>query len=142
MPANTTPIWGLTSNIGGLGNAAITAANTAQDGTGTVTTCFTAGANGSWLSGVRLRASGGSGNNNVATVARFFLNNGSTNTSAANNQLIGEYTLPATTGSATAASPDLFWGYNRPIPAGWKILVVLGTAVASGWFAIGEGKDY
>ena len=81
-------------------------ANTAKDGTGTVTTVATgnnAGNNaGNFVQKLIARPLG----TNIATVLRVFINNGGVNTTAANNSLIAELTLPATTLSEVAAQPD------------------------------------
>lgn len=139
---NMSPIYTLTPNVGGIGNAVVTAANTAFDGTGTVTTIFTAGAAGSFVQRIRCLPSGGASNNNVASVARFFLNNGSTQGTATNNIFIGEVTLPATTGSATAALATVEFPINFYIQNGYKINVVLGTAVATGYWFSCVGGDF
>ena len=75
-------------------------ANTAMDGTGTVGTIITAGANGTRVPRVRVVHRG----TNVATVLRIFENNGLTNATPANNNLIAEETIPANTVSQTAKS--------------------------------------
>jgi len=135
MPANTNPIYTLTPQTS-FGTVAT--ANTAKDGTGTVVTVFTAGANGSYLNSIIFRAKG----SNVATVARVFLNNGSDATTATNNSLIAEMTLPATTLSETAqlAHQELF--INKPLPAGYKINITIGTTVAAGYAVTGFGGNY
>src|SRR5574343_1044472 len=99
MPANTSPIFPLTPN---LAWATVTTANTAKDGTGTVATVFTAGTNGARVDYLKVRALG----TNVATVIRVFINNGSTNATAANNTLIVDQTIAATTNSETAQLVD------------------------------------
>jgi hypothetical protein len=142
MTANTSPIYTLTPNIGGIGAAITTAANTAFDGTGTTILGFTAGASGSYLQSITFNAQGGAGNNNVASVARLFLNNGSTPGTATNNVFIGEVTLPATTGSATAALPPVVFPLNFPIQASYRLYWCLGTAVATGYWAHTIGGDY
>jgi len=81
MTANTQPIFPLTPKVSW---GTVTTANTAKDGTGTVVTVFTAGADGSRIDQIKVRALG----TNVATVIRFFVNNGSTNATAANNSLV------------------------------------------------------
>lgn len=143
MAANVQPIFPVAVN-----NAAtfsnITAANTAKDGTGTVTTVFTAGANGARLDSIKVRALG----TNVATVMRFFINNGLTNTTAANNVLFHEITVAATTLSEVAALADnaiIFNGVDLPqvvLKAGYKINVTIGTAVAAGLIVTAIGGDY
>lgn len=141
MTANTAPIYTIAPNLGGIGNAVTTAANTAFDGTGTVITNFTAGANGAYVQNITFNPQGGGGNN-VATVARIFLNNGSTNATATNNLFIGEVSLIASTGSATVALPSTVFPLNFPIQAGYKINFCLGTAVATGYWAHTVGGDY
>lgn len=137
MAANITPIY---SRLGDIQWAAgITAANTAMDGTGTVNTVFTSDAtNGGYVPKIRFRALG----TNVASVARVFINNGSTNATAANNTLWDEITLPATTASNTAAltNQEIILGFA--LPAGYKINVTLGTAVAAGYSVSIPGGKY
>jgi hypothetical protein len=115
-----------------------TTANNVLDGTGTVGTCFTAGANGSFVGFIKLKPLG----TNVASVARFWINNGGSNATAANNYLIAETNLPATTASATASGIDISIPINFAIPAGYKINFALGTTVAAGWQATVVGGDY
>lgn len=135
MPANTSPIFPLTPN---LAWATLTAANTAKDGTGTVGTVFTAGANGSRLDYLKVRALG----TNVATVIRVFVNNGGANSVAANNSLIVDQTIAATTNSETAQLADNIIQLDMSLPAGYKINVTIGTAVAAGLQVTGVGGDY
>lgn len=146
MPANTAPIytnvpqisWGSTNGNGGAAGSLKTA-NTAKDGTGTVLTVFTADAtNGSYVQKVRFRAAG----TNVATVARVFINNGSTNATAANNVLFDEITLPATTGSETAQINNVEILLNIALPAGYVINVTIGTTVSAGYFVSCVGGNY
>jgi hypothetical protein len=115
-----------------------TTANNVYDGTGTVGTCFTAGASGSFVGFIKLKPLG----TNVASVGRFWINNGSTNATAANNFLIAEVTLPATTASANASLQELSVPINFALPAGYKINWALGTTVAAGWQATGVGGNY
>jgi hypothetical protein len=137
MVANTAPIFSRQAHVSWVNG--ITAANTAKDGTGTVDTVFTADATeGSFLQKLIVRPRG----TNVATVIRVFLNNGSTNATAANNALIGEATLPATTNSEVAAIQGTEISLNIPVPAGYKINVTLGTAVAGGYVVTAIAGDY
>lgn len=151
MTANTSQIF---SKEGDIQWCSLTAANTATDGTGTVGTVFTSDAtNGGRLERIRCMALG----SNVATVARFFVNNGSTNATAGNNSLLFEVTLPATTASNSVAintneyeipaqyssqSPLDLTGCPLVLPKGYKVNVVLGTAVAAGWQFTGIGGKY
>lgn len=136
MAANTTPIF-----VGTPRNAYITTgttANTLFDGTGTVATVFTAGSNGSKVETVNLWNLG----TNVATVVRFFVNNGSTNATAGNNALIQEITWATNTASQVAASTPVSWNANLYLPAGYKLNVTIGTAVASGVMVNCQGGDF
>lgn len=137
MAANTTPIFSRQAHVSWVNG--ITAANTAKDGTGTVDTVFTADATeGSFLQKLVIRPRA----TNVASVLRVFMNNGSTNATAANNALIGEVTLPATTNSEVASIAGTELSLNIPIPAGYKINVTLGTAVAGGYVVTAIAGDY
>lgn len=138
MVANTSPIFTLTPNI--TVGQTVQTANTAKDGTGTVVTVFTAGANGSLLKGVVFRATG----TNTASVGRIFVNNGSTNATAGNNTLIGEITLTGTTLSEVAALASYEWvpPPNFCLPNGYKINVTIGTTVAATWAVTGYGGDF
>jgi hypothetical protein len=141
MPANTAPIFSALGSIQ-WASGAITAANTAKDGTGTVTTIATgnvAGNNaGNFMQKLLARPLG----TNVATVLRVFINNGAVNTTAANNALIAELTLPATTLSEVSAQPDFVLPLNFALPAGYKINCTLGTAVAAGYQVTAVGGQY
>lgn len=135
MPANTAPIF---SKAGKINWGDISAANTAKDGTGTVVPIFTAGADGSLLKKVSVNAKG----TNVATVLRLWVNNGSTNATAANNTLLGSYTIAATTLSEVAALAILDITLDIALPAGYVINATIGTAVAAGLHVVGIGGDY
>lgn len=136
MAQNTTPIFGLTPHTVGITTG--TSANTNKDGTGTVATIFTAGANGSKVDRVFLQHMG----SNTGTVIRFFINNGSTNATAANNYLVHEEALASWSNSETAASTSPVWYANLVLPAGYKLNVTTGTAIASGVMCTAEGSDY
>lgn len=143
---NVQPIWiakGDLSNNGTTGmNQLITAA--AADYTGISANnslVFTAGADGARIERLKFTAGG----TNVASVARVYVNNGAVNTTATNNTLIGEITLPATTATAVAAtiSPEFIMpGGAMAIPGGFKIYVGLGTAVAAGWVVTTVAGQY
>jgi hypothetical protein len=138
MAANTSPIF---SSLGDIewGTTAITTANTAKDGTGTVLTCFTADAtNGGFVQRIRFRSAG----TNTGTVARVFINNGSTNATAANNILYDEITLAATTINETSALPVYELPLNFALPPGYKLNVTLGTTVAAGYYVTVIGGKY
>lgn len=146
MPANTSQIF---SRVGSVQWGTVATANTAKDGTGTVVTVFTADAtNGGRVERLRFRALG----TNVATVARVFINNGSTNATAANNTLYAEITLAATTNSEVAATvlqefPNantIADGTAFPLvlPPGYKLNITIGTTVAAGYAVTAVGGAY
>lgn len=137
MAANTAPIFSIAGDIE-WGTTAITTANTAKDGTGTVLTVFTADVDGAFVQRMRFRSAG----TNIATVARVFINNGSTNATAANNILFDEITLAATTISEVAAQPVYELPLNFALPAGYKLNVTLGTTIAAGYFVSVIGGKY
>jgi hypothetical protein len=141
MPAATTPIFTIVPNVGGIGTVLTSAANTAFDGTGTVVTTFTAGANGSYVQNITWNPGNGV-SNNVATVARVFLNNGNSTATSTNNLFIGEVTLPATTGVQNAALPPIVLPLNFPIQENYRLTWCLGTAVVAGYWAHAIGGDY
>lgn len=95
MPANTTPIFTLTPKAA---TANIAAANTARDGSGTLVTLFTAGANGSRIDFITFTSSQATPAASAARVMRVFL----TDESGNNPRLISEVVLSAVTASNTA----------------------------------------
>lgn len=127
MAANTSPISPATP-AESWNATPLTSANTALDGTGTVGTIFTAGANGSRVPRLRIVHRG----SNVATVLRIFENNGLTNATPANNNLMTEITIAVNTLSQVAASVFYDLYLNIVMKAGYKLNYTTGTAVAAG----------
>jgi hypothetical protein len=120
---------------------------TAFDGTMAVGTpmalCYTAGANGSRVDQITCRFASTNGatasGTSAATVVRFWINNGSVNTTAGNNIFLGEVALPAT--AVTALGSTALTVYNLPLPPGGLNLpasyrIYAGTTVAAGGTAI------
>lgn len=136
MTANKEPIYTLTPVLSWA--AAIATANTAKDGTGTVATVYTAGANGSFVQKLIARPTG----TNTASVLRVFANNGSTNATAGNNSFIADISLPAITNSEVAAQQVVELFLNIGLPAGYKINCTIGTTVAAGWAVSAVGGDF
>lgn len=134
MAANNDPIY---SRAGAIGlNAGATLGTTIvsdYNGTGANNAVvFTADStNGSYVQRIRLKALG----TNAVGVLRIYINNGSTNGTAANNSFYGELSLPATTASTTAATVDLDYPINFALPAGYRLVcgISAGAALASGW---------
>jgi hypothetical protein len=135
MAQNTQPIFPLVPKIN---FGFVTTANTAKDGTGTIVPVFTAGAFGSRLDTIRIRARG----TNVATVLRVFINNGQTNTTATNNTLFTERTIASTTLSEVAALAETEISFTTALPAGYVVFVTIGTTIAAGLNVTGVGGDY
>ena len=141
MPANISPIFSAKGAIQ-WNPAALNTANAAKDGTGTVATVFTGqsagNAAGNFVQKLVARPLG----SNVATVLRVFINNGSANTTAANNTLFAELSLPATALSEISAQPDYVLLLNFALPAGYKVNCTIGTAVAAGFAVSVIGGEY
>lgn len=149
MVANIDPVYSKAGRHGDGGTSttfrtSTSTANTAFDGTGTLDTsiweAFVADAtNGSFLRSINCKiASTGAG---VASVLRFWINNGSTNGTATNNGLYKEITLPAITATQVAATPDFEIPCNILLPAGYRILYAFGTAPVNIWMVFGIGGD-
>ena len=126
MAVTATPIFTQTPNVGAL-NAIVSTGMTstkAYDGTEAVGTpmalCFTAGANGSRIDQIQLKFASingaTTGVTTNATVARFWLNNNSVNTTATNNIFLGEVTMPATAIASSATTANV--AYTLPVPLG------------------------
>jgi len=160
MAVTATPIFVQTPDVGS-NNAIISTAMTntkAFDGTETTGTalvlCFTAGSNGSRIDQImcRLASTNGataSGTSN-ATVVRFWINNGSANTTAGNNIFLGEVAIPATAVTALASSALTTYPLSLPtgglnIPASYRIYAGLTVAAGGTNIAIAVsafGGDY
>lgn len=139
MPANQNPIFTATPDVQ-WGAAPVTTANTTKDLTsGTSTLVFTAGANGAYLTKLIARPLG---TNATAGVLRVFLNNGSTTGTGANNALIAELSIPATTLSETTAQAPYEIPFNFAIPAGFKVYVTFSQTAAAGFEVTVFGGQY
>lgn len=136
MAANISPIfpnvpvrgWGLLT----------TQTDPTMTGVGTVLTLLTAGANGTRLDSIVYEALG----TNVASVLYLYLNNGSAPTTAANNSLIKQIPLPATTANAAYETVDVRQLMDIAMAPGDVLLASLGTAVAAGWQITALGGNY
>lgn len=145
MAVTATPIFTQTPNVGAL-NALLSTAMTntkAFDGTETAGTAmalvFTAGADGSRIDQVVCRLASTNGatasGTSAATLVRFWINNGSANTTATNNIFLGEVAIPATAVTALGTSALTTYSLTLPInglniPATYRIYA--GTTVAAG----------
>jgi hypothetical protein len=133
MAANPNPIFSKAGAVGGIGSTTLTTLT--GDYTGVSANnilIFTSDAtNGGFVQRIRLKAIG----TNIATVARIYINNGSTSVTATNNVFYGEVSLPGTTAINTAATVDVDYPMNFALPAGYKLYVGLGATVVAGWVA-------
>jgi len=138
MAANTSPIFSLVGAV--EWSTSMTAANTTSDlTTGTSYQVFSGGTNGSYVQKIRFRHQG---TNSSATVARVWINNGSTTGTATNNTLWDEITIAANTVSQTAAAINYELPLNFALPPNYVIYVTIGTAAAGGIKATIIGGDY
>jgi len=145
MPGNNDPVYSRQGDLSSSGTTTMapTFTTAAADYTGATASTnklvFTADAtNGGFIQRLRFKAIG----TNTASVARIFINNGSANTTAANNSFYGEITLPATTISAVAATIDLDYPMNFALNPAFTIYVGIGTTVAAGWVCTAVGGKY
>ena len=99
MGANTNPVFILTPKTA---TAEISAANTQRDGGGTLVTLYTAGSNGSLVSGVKFISAQASAAASSDMVVRVFL----TDTSGINPRLIAEGAMATVTPSNTAVGAE------------------------------------
>jgi hypothetical protein len=134
---NTQPIF--TASADTQWAVSAVTANTTKDLTsGTFALVFTAGSSGGYVQRMRFRALG----TNIATVARVFINNGATTATASNNVLWDEISLAATSISETSALATYEIPLNFALPAGYRLYVTLGTAVAAGYSITCIGGKY
>jgi hypothetical protein len=145
MAVTATPVFTQTPNVGAL-NAIVSTAMTntkAFDGTETAGTplalVFTAGADGARIDQIMCRLASTNGatasGTSAATVVRFWINNGSANTTAGNNIFLGEVAIPATAVTALGTSALTTYPLTLPlnglnIPATYRIYG--GLTVAAG----------
>jgi hypothetical protein len=142
MAINTNPIFTGSINVGfsrQTGTSAYTGYDLSASGSAN-SLIFTADATyGSFVQKIRWRALG----TNSTTACRVYLNNGGSTTVTANNVLIDEIALSATTGSLSAATALFELPLNIAIAAGYKLYVTYGIANATtGWDVTVFAGDY
>ena len=160
MAVTATPIFAQVPNVGALNAILSTAMTNTTTFDGTMATgtamalAYTAGANGSRVDQIQVRFASTNGaaasGTSSATVIRFWINNGSVNTTAGNNAFLGEVALPAT--AVVAAGTTVLPVYSIPVPvgglnlpAGYKIsagmtVAIGGTSIAAAINVL--GGDY
>lgn len=138
MPANTSPIFTLTPNIG---RARLTSAVLTSDGTG-ATTVFTAGTNGSRLDRITVRNSQATAATSSAMTIRIYISDNA----GANYRLYAEQTLATATRSTTAIGATTTFNFlgGLIIPSGTLVGVSQSVyaGVADQNDVIAEGGDY
>lgn len=139
MAANTAPIFVLTPNIG-LGRLA--AANTARDGSGTITTVFTAGADGSRIETITFNSAQAAAAASTAMVGRIFISD----TAGTNHRLLQEIAIPTATPSLTAvgATVTMVFPGGLTIPSGTILSATISVyaGVQDQFDVIVRGGDY
>lgn len=132
MPANTSPIFLLTPNVG---RASVSTANTGRDGTGTIATVFTAGANGSKITEITIKATSDPADSTVV----FYIHDGT------NYWVYDEWDIgnPGA-GSTTVASYTESRSYaNLILPTGYSLRASITVALTAGVIhVIAFGGDY
>lgn len=144
MAANTSPIFTLTPVITW---ASVTGVDGSQDGTDAdVKVIFTGSTDGSFIQRLIFQPMSTSGSTTTSAAAgRIYINNGSTNATAANNSLIKEITLAAT--AVNVAGTTAAFGYEVPLniqlPNTYEICVGI-TAMAANtqWQVTAIGGHY
>ncbi len=139
MPANTVPIFTKTPKVG---ICSVNSANTACDGSGTLTSLFTAGENGSRIERIRYSNAQATPAASSAMVIRFFI----TDVNGANPTLLAETSLATATRSVTAvgAGGTYTFANGLVIPAGTIIKVAQSVyaGVQDFMHYVAEGGDY
>lgn len=144
MPANLDPIYTRLGDVSangttGFGGTILTATGDYTGASANHQLVFTSDAtNGGYVQRLRFTAIG----TNVATVARIYINNGSANTTAANNVIYGQISLPATTAINTAATVAVDYPMAFALNPGFRIYVGVATTVAAGWICVAIGGKY
>lgn len=108
MPANTNPIFVLTPNCHAIG---LSAANTASDGSGTIATLFTPGANGSRVDQIVYRNAQQTPAASSAMVGRIFISDDGGTTW----RLIQEVAIPAATRTASTVGATSTITFSVPL---------------------------
>ena len=142
MVANTAPIFPDTPYLSPTPKV-FTTASTTKDGTALTVAAnliAVAGADGMFLQRIRCKALG----TNIASLLRVFYTSDTTGdpATAANNGMLEEWNLPATTLSETAVTQTVDVPINIGIPAGYRVFACVATTVAAGWEVYAIAGDF
>lgn len=139
MAVTHTPIFVQTPKIG---KAAIAAANTARDGSGTIVTAFTAGANGAYVKKIVFRSSQATASANSAMVVRVWISTDAGVTWT----LRDESAFSAITASNTVAGQTVTFNYPDGLLLDAAALIGVTQSVYAGvqdrMAVVVEGADY
>lgn len=148
MAANTAPIFSLkgdqTTDDGVVSTALMNSAMVTATGDFTGVSAnhvlvYTADSvDGGFIEGIKFTATG----TNTASVARIYINNGASQTTATNNRFFGQQTLPATTLINTAATAEVFFPMGIALKPGFRVYAGLGTTVAASWVTMPIAGQY
>jgi len=138
MAAATSPIFTRTPDTQWIG--AVATANTTKDLTsGTIYLAFTADATeGGRVDRLIIMPLG----TNIATALRIWLNNGSVTGTAANNTMLRDITMAATTNSEVAAIGSVEVQLDLTMQASYRVYITVGTTVAAGFGVTAIGGKY
>lgn len=139
MAANTVPIFILTPRTE---TAALDAANTARDGSGSLVSLFTAGSNGSRIDFITFNSAQSTPAASSAMVGRVFVSD----TSGANFRLLSEIALPTITASNTVIgqTQTIFYSNGLLLGSGQILSVTISVyaGVQDAYQAIARGGNY
>ena len=149
MSQNTSPIFGLTPNVG-TASLTTTGIVTGSNGGGLIGTnmfvAFVAGPSGSFVNKIRFSSVSVSPLTGVTTVLRTYLSTQTTGLTSPNNTfLVGEISVPAIPSGNSNNSTNFYeLPLNFAIEARHSILVSQHTAQTSNqnWIAVCWGSDY
>ena len=140
MPANTLPIFSVAGDAQWV--TATDANNVGNITGGTIYLAFTAGSNGSYVQKIRFRHLTPNSNTS-ATVARVWINNGTSIANFSASTLWDEVTIAANTVAQNSASINYELPLGFALNPGYALYVTLGVAPAgSGIQATVIGGDY
>ena len=132
---NVQPLF---SRVANLGYVVLTTGFSESTGVDAVLLFTADPTNGSFIASVVAMPLG----TNVASVLRVFVNNGSAFTTASNNTLWNEASLPATTVTQVAAQSQVILAVNFAVPPSYRLGVLIGTTVSAGWGITALGGTY
>jgi hypothetical protein len=132
MAVSKAPIFSNAGSIQGL-LTPLLVANTALDGTGTLSNIFTAPADGAFVKYIKATAVGGT---TSATVLRLFHFDGAV------NRLWKEFSIPIVALSQVAAQPEFIIPLGEALKGGDVLKVTIGTTITAGLMVVAVGGSY